>query len=133
MTADAGAAPRAATVASAWRAVVVFVVLTALLSSVFWALINLTQTVTALYVFALMWMPGVAAVLTCRVLGRPLSTLGLGRWNGRFILISYAIPVAYCLVASLGTWLFGFGGFPNDEFVARWRPRWECLARRTGW
>jgi polyferredoxin len=64
MTADAGAGPLAATAASAWRAVVVFVVLTALLSGVFWALINPTQTVTALYVFALMWMPGVAAVLT---------------------------------------------------------------------
>jgi hypothetical protein len=35
MTADADAVPQAATVASAWRAVVVFVVLTALLSSVF--------------------------------------------------------------------------------------------------
>ena len=34
-----------------------------------WALINLTQTVTAVYSFALMWMPGLAAILTCRVLG----------------------------------------------------------------
>jgi membrane protease YdiL (CAAX protease family) len=80
-------------------------------------LINLTQTVTALYIFAPMWMPGVAAVLTCRILERPLSTLGLGRWNGRFVLIAYLIPIAYCLVASLGTWLLGFGGFPNAEFV----------------
>jgi membrane protease YdiL (CAAX protease family) len=113
MTADA----RARTPSGTWRAVLVFVALTALLSGVFWAFINLTQTVTALYVFALMWMPGLAAVLTCRIVGRPLSSLGLGRWNGRFVLIAYAIPIAYCLVASLGTWFLGFGGFPKGEFV----------------
>jgi hypothetical protein len=33
------------------------------------------------------------------------------------VLIGYLIPIAYCLVASLGTWLFGFGGFPNIDFV----------------
>jgi hypothetical protein len=33
------------------------------------------------------------------------------------VLIGYLIPIAYCLVASLGIWLFGFGGFPNTEFV----------------
>jgi hypothetical protein len=80
-------------------------------------LINATQTVNAAYIFGLMWMPAVAAILTCRILGRPLRTVGLGTWNGRYVLIGYLIPIAYCLVASLGIWLFGFGGFPNTEFV----------------
>jgi hypothetical protein len=40
-----------------------------------------------------------------------------GRWNGWFVLITYLIPIAYCLVASVGTVVFGFGGFPNDGFV----------------
>ena len=62
-------------------------------------------------------MPGVAAILTCRILGRPLRTLGLGTWNGRYVLIGYLIPIAYCLVASLGIWIFGFSGFPNTDFV----------------
>jgi membrane protease YdiL (CAAX protease family) len=31
----------------------------------------------------------------------------------------YLIPIAYCLIASLGTWLFGFGGFPNSEFLGQ--------------
>jgi hypothetical protein len=110
MAADA----RVQTPAGTWRGAAIFVALTALLSGIFWAYINLTQTVNAMYIFALMWMPGLAAVLTCRTVGRRLSTLGLGR----FVFIAYAIPIAYCLVASLGTWLFGFGGFPNDEFVA---------------
>jgi hypothetical protein len=46
------------------------------------------------YIFGLMWMPAVAAILTCRMLGRPLCALGLGTWNGRYVLVSYLIPVA---------------------------------------
>jgi uncharacterized protein len=129
MTGDA----RVRTPAGTWRAVAVFVALTALLSGIFWAFINFTQTVTALYIFALMWMPGLAAVVTWRIVGRPLSTLGLGRWNGRFVLIAYAIPIAYCLVASLGTWLFASAASRTTISSRRWRPRWGCRARRTGW
>lgn len=33
------------------------------------------------------------------------------------MLLGYLIPLAYCLAASLGIWLFGFGGVPNNEFV----------------
>jgi membrane protease YdiL (CAAX protease family) len=117
MTAGVGAVTSGVGTDSPWRAVAIFVLLTTCLSAIFWALINLTATVTAIYVFALMWMPGLAAILTCRILGRPLSTLGLGRWNGWFVLLAYLIPIAYCLVASVGTVVFGFGGFPNDGFV----------------
>jgi hypothetical protein len=53
-----------------WRAVGLFVVLTSCLSGIFWALIHATQTVNAAYIFGLMWMPAVAAMLTCRILGR---------------------------------------------------------------
>jgi hypothetical protein len=59
---------------------------------------------------------GSAAIISCRILGRPLRPLGLGTWNGRFVLIGYLVPIAYCLVASLGIWLLGFGGFPNTDF-----------------
>jgi hypothetical protein len=100
-----------------WRAVGLFVLLTICLSGIFWVLINATQTVNAAYIFGLMWMPAVAAILACRILGRPLRSLGLGTLNGRFVLIGYLIPIAYCLLASLGIWIFGFGGFPNTEFV----------------
>ena len=71
----------------------------------------------AAYIVGLMWVPAVAAILTCRILGRPLRALGLATWNGRYVLIGYLIPIAYCLVASLGIWIFGFGGFPNSDFV----------------
>jgi membrane protease YdiL (CAAX protease family) len=38
-------------------------------------------------------------------------------WNWRYVLIGYLIPIAYCLAASLGIWIFGFGGFPNVDSV----------------
>src|SRR5262249_48663603 len=79
-----------------WQAVGLFILLTVCLSGIFWAVIN------AAYFVGLMWMLGVAAILTCRILGRPLRTLGLGTWNGRYALIGYLIPIVYCLVASLG-------------------------------
>jgi hypothetical protein len=63
-------------ITAAWRAVELFVLLTICLSGISWALVNVTQTVNAAYIFGLMWMPAVAAVLTCRVLGRPLTRSG---------------------------------------------------------
>jgi uncharacterized protein len=39
--------------------------------------------------------------------------------DARYVLIGYLIPIAYCLVASLGIWIFGFGGFPNTDFVRK--------------
>jgi hypothetical protein len=94
-----------------WRAVRLFLVLTICLSGIFWVLINATQTVNAAYIFGLMWMPAAAAILTCRILGRPLRTRGLGTWNGQYVLIGYLIPIAYWLVASLGIWIFGSADF----------------------
>jgi hypothetical protein len=58
-------------------------------------LINATQTVNGAYISGLMWMPAVAAILSCRILGRPLRMLGLGTWNGRYVLIGYLIQIAY--------------------------------------
>ena len=75
-----GAVQRAVT-PGGWLAC--FVLLTCGLSGIFWVLINATQTPNPYYVLLLMWMPGCAALLTCRILRRPLSTLGLGTWNWR--------------------------------------------------
>ena len=62
-----------------------------------------------------MWMPGISAP-TCRIPRRPLSSLGW-TWNWRYVVIGYLIPIIYCLVASLGIWILGFGGFPNTDAV----------------
>ncbi|MET0756565.1 MAG: CPBP family intramembrane glutamic endopeptidase [Mycobacterium sp.] len=101
---------------SPWRAVGLFLLLTGFLSGIFWVLINATQTPNPYYIWLLMWMPGISALLTCRILRRPLSSLGW-TWNWRYVVIGYLIPIIYCLVASLGIWIFGFGGFPNTDAV----------------
>jgi uncharacterized protein len=118
-----------------WRAIGVFLALTVCFSGVFWALVDITQTAQVLYVTGLMWTPGLAAMRTCRILGRPLSTLGW-TWNARYALIGYVIPIIYCLAASLGIWILGFGGFPNTEFVRHaadslgmsGAPQWSVIA-----
>jgi hypothetical protein len=38
--------------------------------------------------------------------------------------LSALIPIAYCLVALLGIWIFGLGGFPNTEFVRQTGDGW---------
>ena len=101
---------------SPWQAVGLFLLLTGFLSGIFWVLINATQTPNPYYIWLLMWMPGISALLTCRILRRPLSSLGW-TWNWRYVVIGYLIPIIYCLVASLGIWIFGFGGFPNTDAV----------------
>jgi hypothetical protein len=49
--------------------------------------------------------------------GTTAEQSGLGRWNGRFVLIGYLTSIADCLVASLGIWIFVSGGFPNTGVV----------------
>ncbi|MCW2688928.1 MAG: hypothetical protein JWR37_3818, partial [Mycobacterium sp.] len=41
-------------------------------------------------------MPWLSAILTRRILRRPLRTLGWS-WNGRYVVIGYLIPIAYRL------------------------------------
>jgi len=64
-----------------------------------------------------MWMPGVSALLTYRILRRPFATLGLGTWNWRYVLIGYLTPIAYLPGRVARNMLLGFGGFPNTDFV----------------
>ena len=116
MTDQAGVTGRGHRHASPGQAVGLFVLITVGLSAIFWALINATQTPNPYYIWLLMWMPGCSALLTCRILRRPLSTLGC-TWNWRYVLIGYLIPITYCLAASLSIRILGFGGFPNTDSV----------------
>jgi hypothetical protein len=77
-----------------WRAVGLFLVLTIRLSGVFWVLINATQMSNPFYVWLLMWVPGCAALLTCRILRRPLRSMGW-TWNWRYVLIGYLIAISF--------------------------------------
>ena len=97
------------------------------LSSIFYVLIIRAGHLMAgkgLYVLALMWCPGVAAIITCLIRGKPLSSLGW-RWTWRYQLMSYAIPIAYAGIAYVLVWITGLGGFPNWKVV-------DAFATRVG-
>ena len=102
------------------RPLTTYLLLTLLFSGVLWTLIIVTghrSNGFGKYVAALMWCPGLAAMLTCRLAGRSLSTLGWGWPRARYVLLSFFVPVAYASLAYGVVWALGLGGL-NREFVA---------------
>ncbi len=106
-----------------------YLLLTLLLSSVFYALIIATGQIgggRGMYVLGLMWCPGVAALLTCRLRGEGLARLGW-RWGAwRWQWMAYLVPLAYTAIAYLIVWISGLGAFGNPEFV-------DGLGKTLGW
>lgn len=100
----------------------VYLFLTFVLSSFFYFLILKSGHVGAgrgAYVTGVMWCPGVAALLTCRYLGRDAGSLGWAWGKGRYQAMSYVIPLLYAAVTYGIVWLTGLGGFYNKEFVTQ--------------
>lgn len=103
------------------RALPAYLLLTLGLSSVFWFLIIRSGHVSGgggTYVTALMWCPASAALLTCRILGRDIKSLGWKWGPPRYQVLSYLIPLGYATVAYTIVWLTGLGGFYNTTFVS---------------
>src|SRR5713226_5715695 len=89
------------------RQIGLFLALTALLSSVFYAFIIVTGHAGGghgAYATGLMWCPALAALLTCRLSGISLETLGWGWGKWRWQWLAYAIPLAYAAVAYATVW-----------------------------
>jgi membrane protease YdiL (CAAX protease family) len=106
-----------------------FLLLTLLLSSVFYALIIGSGHLGAargMYTAGLMWCPGVAALLTCRLRGESPARLGWGWGRWRWQVLSYLVPLAYAAIAYGIVWATGLGGFGNPEFVG-------TLGETLGW
>lgn len=102
------------------RALPAYLLTTLILSSVFYFLVIKSGHLGGgggAYVGALMWCPGLAAILTCKYLGRDLSTLGWKWGNPRYQVICYLIPLAYATVTYTFVWLTGFGSAPSQNFV----------------
>ncbi|MBL0171023.1 MAG: CPBP family intramembrane metalloprotease [Gemmatimonadaceae bacterium] len=110
------------------RAIGTYLVLVFGLSSIFYALIIHAGQIGAAngaYVQGLMWCPGIAALLTCRRMGRSARSLGW-TWKPGFQVASYVIPVAYATAAYVLVWLSGLGGFPNHAVL-------DQIAKVAGW
>lgn len=105
------------------RRILVFLTLTAALSAGWDALIVGTGTIEAAgyrYNTGLMWAPGVAALLTCRLTGLDVRAFGWGWGRTRDHVLSYAVPFGYALLAAAVMWVAGFGGVPDPATVQKW-------------
>ena len=101
-----------------WPRVFLFLGLLVLLTSGFWALSWLAALgnwsfggpkTRELFVTGLMWCPGIAALLACALLRKPLSSLGMRLPRMRYLGLGYAYPVLYLAAAYALIWCLGFG------------------------
>jgi uncharacterized protein len=110
-------------------AILLFLLLTLLLSSIFYALIIRAGHLSAgnhHYGEALMWMPAIAAFLTVAIRRLDINSLGISTFGGGFAVLGYVTPLAYAAIAYALVWTFGFGAFPDPSAIAK-------MAARLGW
>lgn len=102
-----------------WNTIFIFLAIVTVLSSVFhYAIVNLYPS--RIYIGAIMWCPAIAAVITLKIKGRPISSLNW-RWaNLKYTRLSYFIPALYASITYLLIWLFALGGLPNEDSVMEW-------------
>ena len=104
------------------RPVGIFLTITLALSSIFYFLIIYSGTLGSgwgQFTMGLMWCPGIAALITMKILKRDLSELGWKWGRTKYQIQSYLIPLLYALIAYLIVWVLGWGSFPDREFVQR--------------
>ena len=115
--------------ARVWKKIAVFYGLTLLFSNVFNFFELHAGKMDAgnlLFVTGAMWSPGLAALLTKRLFGEPISDLPW-KWGGaRYAWLAYLIPLAYALPVYLFVWLTPLGGFLERDFLSK-------TAAQFGW
>lgn len=97
-----------------------FLLLTTAFSAVFWGLIIATGRTGGghgAYATGLMWCPGLAALLACRISGVPLSSLGWSWGPWRWQALAYLVPLGYATLAYGLAWGLGLVVFPDPVFV----------------
>lgn len=100
-----------------FKPIAIFLSITFALSSIFYFLIIDAGTLSAgngLYGFALMWCPGISAIITMLLLKRKLSQLGWKWGLSKYQLRSYVIPLLYAFIAYGIIWTFGLGKLNID-------------------
>ena len=112
------------------KQIVTFLLLTLIGSTIAIVLIYRVGGLSAGYgipVFLLMWVPGLAALITSYVYTRSIRELGLGTLGpARYLLIGYFLPVAYLIVVYGVVWLTGLGVL-NTEPLTQAAPLWAVL------
>jgi len=104
--------------------VLVYVITTFALSSIFWCLLATTPAVAAnatplmVYTVAAMWCPAAAAFATSFVLHRNLGEFGFGPGNIRWQLVGIVLPVLVGLVMFGSAWISGIAPLNMERVVA---------------
>jgi len=116
------------------RATVVYLLFTLLFSSVIWSLIIWSGHLGmgfGMMIVSIMWCPALAAMASCRVLGRDVRALAW-RWpEWKYIAAAYFVPLAYTAIAYGGVWALRLGGW-NQELVGQVAQRFG-LPRISPW
>ena len=101
------------------KRVVTFVVLAFVLSAPFYYLIaqngGLESPTSANFVIPLMWMPGVAGLITTFIYQRNLRGMGWGLGKPKYYLFAYLLPILYAGIAYGIVWLVGLGGLDFSQ------------------
>lgn len=111
-----GTARAAAERAAAWRKIIVFLVLTAVLTVLATTFTTHVAMPPRLMFTIGMWVPGVSAILVKLGFERSLTGLGFGRSGGHWLLVALLLPLGYALPVYAITWASGIGGVAP----ARW-------------
>ena len=96
-----------------------FLGLTFGLSAVLYTLIIRAGSLGAgggMYVLALMWSPGVSALITRLVFQRNLRGQGWGLGSPKWLALAYLLPLGYATIAYGLVWLTGLGGVDLSLF-----------------
>jgi uncharacterized protein len=119
------------------RATYVYLLLTLAFSAVFWMFIIWSGHLAmgfGLMVIGVMWCPALAALVTCRLLGRSFRSLAW-RWpENRYVAAGYFVPLIYAAVAYGAVWALRLGGWNSvfvqqvaQRFGLRGMPEWASL------
>jgi membrane protease YdiL (CAAX protease family) len=90
----------------------VFLALTFALSAVFYARLFAGAPLQRIAP-PLMWMPGLAAVVTQFAFHRTLAGMGWRPGSARYLALAVLLPLAYCLAIYVPVWLTGLGAFKS--------------------
>ena len=119
------------------RATYLYLLLTLAFSAVVWIFIMWSGHMGmgfGLLIPVGMWCPALAALVTCRLLGRSFRSLAWGWPQGKYVAAGYFVPLAYAAIAYGAVWGLGVGGW-NSQFVSqvaerfglRGMPAWGSL------
>jgi len=108
-----------------WKKILVFYVLTTLLTAVFDAGDRAAPN-NVIYLTASMWSPALAAFITKMLFRESIKDLGWKWGSGNYQILGYFLPLAYVAPVYLAVWLFGFSGYYDIAFV-------EKVTHEYGW